>query len=152
MSNHETDRDIETQRQIQQSAHESEVFEQSDAAKVAAVAAVCEAAELKQGHAVWSAQVTTRDIRTALVDPDAALERVRAEARAEALPSVEVVAAKVHEAWMKTKREQGVTSRPSEWGEEQMVPYADLSERAKDLDRSTVLAVFDAIKAVTPDV
>lgn len=55
---------------------------------------------------------------------------------------IEAIAAKVHEAWMVTKREQGVTSRPSEWGEEQMVPYADLSERAKDLDRSTVLAVL----------
>lgn len=62
-------------------------------------------------------------------------------------PDVEAVASKVHEAWMNTKREQGVVSRPSEWGEEQMVPYAELSERAKDLDRGTVIAVFAAIKA-----
>lgn len=60
---------------------------------------------------------------------------------------VEVVAAKVHEAWMAAKREQGVSSRPSEWGEEQMVPYAALSERAKDLDRATVTAVLDALSA-----
>jgi hypothetical protein len=55
---------------------------------------------------------------------------------------VEQIAAEVHEAWIEAKRAQGVTSRPSEWGEEQMVPYADLSERAKDLDRSTVVAVL----------
>lgn len=66
-----------------------------------------------------------------------------------ALPDVETVAAAVHEAWMGTKRAQGVTSRPSEWGEEQMVPYADLSERAKDLDRGTVQAVYAAIAAIS---
>lgn len=60
----------------------------------------------------------------------------------------EKIAAKVHEAWMDTKRRQGVTSRPSEWGEEQMVPYAELSERAKDLDRGTVRAVLEAIAAL----
>ena len=63
-------------------------------------------------------------------------------------PAVEKVAAKVHEAWMQAKRAQGVTSRPSEWGEEQMVDYADLSEPAKDLDRATVKAVFDALRAI----
>ena len=61
---------------------------------------------------------------------------------------VEEIAAKVHEAWMETKKAQGVTSRPSEWGEEQMVPYDQLSERAKELDRSTVRAVLSAIKAL----
>ncbi len=30
-----------------------------------------------------------------------------------------------------------------------MVPYADLSEQAKDLDRGTVKAVYDAIKGLT---
>ena len=63
------------------------------------------------------------------------------------LPDIEVVSARVHEAWMATKRAQGVESRPSEWGEEQMVPYADLSERAKDLDRGTVRSVYAAIEA-----
>lgn len=60
----------------------------------------------------------------------------------------EQIAAKVHEAWIETKRAQGITSRPSEWGEEQMVPYADLSERAKDTDRGTVRAVLDAVGAL----
>lgn len=61
-----------------------------------------------------------------------------------AVTDVEALSAQVHEAWMATKREQGITTRPSEWGEEQMVPYVELSERAKDLDRSTVQAVLDA--------
>ena len=61
---------------------------------------------------------------------------------------VEAVSARVHAAWMDTKRAQGVTSRPSEWSEEQMVPYAELSERAKDLDRGTVRAVLSALSEV----
>ncbi len=61
---------------------------------------------------------------------------------------IEDIAAKVHEAWMETKKAQGVTSRPSEWGEEQMVPYHELSDRAKDLDRGTVRAVLAAIKTL----
>jgi hypothetical protein len=36
------------------------------------------------------------------------------------LPDIEVVAAKVHEAWMNSKLKQGVTSRKSETGEELM--------------------------------
>ena len=63
------------------------------------------------------------------------------------LPDVEEVAAKVHEAWMKAKNARGVTTRKSESGEEMMVPYEQLSEEAKELDRSTVRAVYDAIRA-----
>jgi hypothetical protein len=63
------------------------------------------------------------------------------------LPDIEVVAAKVHEAWMESKRAQGQTSRKSEAGEELMVPYEQLSEPAKDLDRNTVRAVYAAIRA-----
>jgi len=40
----------------------------------------------------------------------------------------------------------GVTSRRSEFGEELMVPYANLSESAKDLDRATVRTVYTAIQ------
>jgi len=65
------------------------------------------------------------------------------------LPDIEAVAAKVHEAWMQTKRAQGVTSRKSESGEDLMVPYERLSEAAKDLDRGSVRAVYDAIEALT---
>ncbi|HYY95904.1 MAG TPA: RyR domain-containing protein [Pyrinomonadaceae bacterium] len=64
------------------------------------------------------------------------------------LPDIEAVAAKVHEAWMKAKRARGVSSRRSETGEELMVPYEQLSEEAKELDRSSVRAVYDAIRAL----
>ena len=63
------------------------------------------------------------------------------------LPDIEVVSAKVHEAWMESKRAQGITSRRSEAGEEMMVPYEQLSEPCKDLDRNTVRAVYEAIRA-----
>jgi signal transduction protein with GAF and PtsI domain len=64
------------------------------------------------------------------------------------LPDVEEVAAKVHEAWMNAKRARGVTTRTSETGEELMVPYEQLSEEAKELDRSSVRAVYDAIRSI----
>lgn len=62
------------------------------------------------------------------------------------LPDVELVAAKVHEAWLASKRAEGITSRKLETGEELMVPYEELSERAKELDRATVRAVYAAIQ------
>jgi hypothetical protein len=64
------------------------------------------------------------------------------------LPEIETVAADVHAAWMDSKRAHGVTSRKSEHGEELMVPYAQLSENAKQLDRNTVIAVYAAIMRV----
>lgn len=68
------------------------------------------------------------------------------------LPDIEIVSAKVHEAWMDSKRAKGVTSR--KWGnrrgiEELMVPYANLSEAAKDLDRVSVVTVYNAINDLT---
>jgi hypothetical protein len=66
------------------------------------------------------------------------------------LPDVEVVAAEVHAAWIRSKHAQGVTSRHSEVGEELMVPYAHLSESAKELDRATVRVVYAAIQATQP--
>lgn len=63
------------------------------------------------------------------------------------LPDIEIVANLVHEAWMKSKLAQGVTSRRSESGEELMVPYTQLSETAKDLDRVMVRTVYTAIEA-----
>lgn len=66
------------------------------------------------------------------------------------LPSIEVVAAKVHEAWIDQKRDAGVTSRKLDTtGEELMVPYDQLSEQAKELDRATVVAVYKAIAALS---
>ena len=62
------------------------------------------------------------------------------------LPDIEIVSAEVHEAWMESKRAQGVSSRKSEDGEELVVPYGQLSEKAKELDRGTVRAVYSAIR------
>lgn len=50
---------------------------------------------------------------------------------------------------MEAKRAKGVSSRRSETGEELMVPYDHLSEDAKELDRSSVRAVYDAIEALS---
>lgn len=63
------------------------------------------------------------------------------------LPDIEAVSAKVHEAWMQSKLKVGVTTRKLETGEELMVPYDQLSEVAKELDRGTVRAVYAAIEA-----
>ena len=65
------------------------------------------------------------------------------------LPGIELVSAQVHEAWMESKKANGVTSRKSEDDEELMVPYEKLSEKAKDLDRNTVKAVYAAIKKLS---
>jgi hypothetical protein len=62
------------------------------------------------------------------------------------LPDIEKVSAEVHKAWMETKKANGITSRKSEDGEELMVPYEQLSEKAKELDRNSVKAVYAAIE------
>jgi hypothetical protein len=65
------------------------------------------------------------------------------------LPDIELVSAQVHEAWMESKKARGISSRKSEDDEELMVPYEKLSEKAKDLDRNTVKAVYAAIKKLS---
>lgn len=67
------------------------------------------------------------------------------------LPDIEVVSAKVHEAWMASKAAQGVTSRKAEDGEELIKPYDQLSDKAQELDRGTVRAVYAAILAAATD-
>ena len=62
------------------------------------------------------------------------------------LPEMELVSAQVHNAWMQSKKDQEIDSRKAEDGEELMVPYNQLSEKAKDLDRNTVKAVYKAIR------
>jgi RyR domain len=62
------------------------------------------------------------------------------------LPDIEKVSSEVHKAWMESKKANGISSRKAEDGEELMVPYEQLSEKAKDLDRNTVRTVFAAIK------
>lgn len=66
------------------------------------------------------------------------------------LPDIEAVSAEVHLAWMFAKRAAGVTTRKAEDGEELMVPYDQLSEKAKDLDRGSVRAVYAAIERLAP--
>ena len=66
------------------------------------------------------------------------------------LPDIEIVSAAVHAAWIQSKLAQGVTTRRAEDGEELMVPYSELSEKAKELDRATVRAVYRAIESVAP--
>lgn len=62
------------------------------------------------------------------------------------LPDIEKVSAEVHAAWMEEKRAQGITTRRGEDGEELMVPYECLSDKAKALDRNIVRTVYAAIK------
>ena len=62
------------------------------------------------------------------------------------LPDIEKVSAEVHNEWIRSKLRQGVTSRKLETGEELMVPYEQLSETAKDLDRMPVRTVYGAIE------
>ena len=67
------------------------------------------------------------------------------------LPNIEPVSAEGHHAWVETKLAQGITSRPAADGTEQMVPYADLPDALKDLDRATVRAVYAAIQRCAVD-
>lgn len=60
---------------------------------------------------------------------------------------VEILAETVHDVWMETKKAQGVSFRRSEWDEQLMAPYMELSEPAKELDRVTVRGVLDALEA-----
>lgn len=64
-----------------------------------------------------------------------------------ALPDIEVVAALVHLDWMQRKRQQGIDSAETLTCEELMVPYHQLSETAKDVDRGIVKSVYAAIQA-----
>ena len=59
---------------------------------------------------------------------------------------LESVSEAVHNKWMEAKKAKGVTSRKLDTtGEELLVPYSQLSEEAKDLDRGSVKATLDAI-------
>ena len=60
---------------------------------------------------------------------------------------LEAVAEKVHDRWMASKLAKGITTRKTENGEELMVPYSQLSEEAKDLDRGSVQATCEGIAA-----
>ena len=62
-------------------------------------------------------------------------------------PAIELIAAKVHAAWVAAQADNGFVSRVSALtGEEQMVGYDQLSEQVKEFDRVTVRAVLAAIE------
>jgi hypothetical protein len=61
------------------------------------------------------------------------------------LPEVEEVAGIIHAAWMDEKLVAGIRSRKAEDGEELMVPYSQLSEKAKASNRILVRTVYAAI-------
>lgn len=61
---------------------------------------------------------------------------------------IEELAAQVHADWMNAKLAQGITSRPSADGVEQMVPYGRLPDEIKELDRVTVRSVLSALTAL----
>lgn len=61
---------------------------------------------------------------------------------------VETIAEQVHEDWRRKKRAAGVTTRKAaETQEELMVPFAELSEPAKQLNRDPVVTVLGALEA-----
>lgn len=68
------------------------------------------------------------------------------------LPDIEKVSAQVHAAWVKQKMASGTTSRILDTtGEELLVPYEQLTDIAKELDRGTVRTVYSAIIEAAED-
>jgi hypothetical protein len=67
------------------------------------------------------------------------------------LPDIEVVADAVHQSWIETKQANGITSRKAEDGEELMVPYSQLSEKQKEMDRGLVKTVYGALHRLNGD-
>lgn len=59
---------------------------------------------------------------------------------------IELIASKVHQAWMEKKKSQGYEVYVSSIGENLYVPYADLSEEQKELDRTAAHAVIEGIE------
>ena len=56
---------------------------------------------------------------------------------------VEAMAESAHNSWWNTYIALGYTSRKAAWGEEFMVPFAELSERGKEFDRMIMRAILD---------
>ncbi len=56
--------------------------------------------------------------------------------------SIEAMAAALHAYWVEEYRKAGFTSRLSSWGDEFMLPWAELSDRCKDFDRRGILAAI----------
>jgi hypothetical protein len=79
---------------------------------------------------------------------EAAERHIADQVQAAAAATVDAAAERVHEAWIAMQWTSGKTSCVDRHaGEELMVPWGDLSEWAKDLDRSTVRAVLGLERA-----
>ena len=61
------------------------------------------------------------------------------------LPDVEDVAREIHVAWCERLTAEGVVSRPAPAGFEQLVPWPDLPEEGRELNRLLVRRVYQAI-------
>lgn len=60
---------------------------------------------------------------------------------------IERLAERAHDSWMQSNRTNGITTRISSLtGEEQMVPYVDLSELVKEYDRQMVRGVIHDLR------
>jgi hypothetical protein len=64
-------------------------------------------------------------------------------------PIVEEVARKMHPDWLRDKRRLKVTSHPSPWGEDLLVPWERLSERAKNQNRRMVRRTIKTLAELT---
>lgn len=66
---------------------------------------------------------------------------------------VEALAAEMHNSWMADCYKNGLTTRISSiTGEEQLVPYHELSETVKDFDRNGAIAFLDTLERLGFDV
>ena len=62
---------------------------------------------------------------------------------------IEQLAERAHDSWMQSNLSNGITTRISSLtGEEQMVPYAALSEQVKEYDRQMVRGVIHDLRGM----
>jgi hypothetical protein len=59
---------------------------------------------------------------------------------------VEAMAESAHQAWMEAYQALGYQSRKALWGEEFMVPFADLSAQGQEFDRVIMRAILAALE------
>jgi hypothetical protein len=64
-------------------------------------------------------------------------------------PIVEEVAREMHGDWLRDKKRLKVASHLSPWGEELLVPWERLSERAKDQNRRMVRRTIKTLAELT---
>jgi hypothetical protein len=62
------------------------------------------------------------------------------------LPDIDKVSERVHNSWLKSKQDAGLTTHLSANNEELMVPYDQLSHEAKDYNKLMVNNVYTCIQ------